>query len=466
MAARAARRHGLVQLGTPALRSNPAIGCSPELFLTRIRPTALACLLCYVLAFPLGLGVCFVLGAQRGRAPGLSHALDMCTLVVRIPYKRRFFFYEVLDLLRKLLVAVALNFARGLGGRLHVALITILMVCALRVQTVFRPYKHRSVNALSEYLLTVIILVLIVGGMVYDEALAPGVREGFDIVLYVTIASVVVLAAAHVAYGIAAYLMTRRRFTSSGSVRTSVPDERHCMQLNKLHITPDIIEGVTSVLNTVPAEELIELIARSIDDEDVHVRMNDAIVTLFSVGIGSEHFTRSSEGQHLLELASALRLTPERLSVSVHGMRASKRLESARQVTRPLSHARASRRISSAAVRSSASVFPELAEARLSAISLPTATSEAAKSPAKRALLAADDEAAANNRLASATLSSPAPSAEETPLASTSTRVVELSGGSGFHVRGVWPEEAPAEGMEMTMTLTEASGLLQNDPTN
>jgi hypothetical protein len=87
----------------------------------------------------------------------------------RPPRARRYSFWELIDLTRKLLVAIALNFAVHLGSNIQILIITFIILLTLRMQAAFRPYRHALVNSLSVYLLTVFIIVLVMGGAVYRE---------------------------------------------------------------------------------------------------------------------------------------------------------------------------------------------------------------------------------------------------------------------------------------------------------
>jgi hypothetical protein len=66
-------------------------------------------------------------------------------------------------------VAIALNFAVHLGSNIQMLIITFIILFTLRMQAVFRPYRHALVNSLSVYLLTVFICVLVMGAAVYRE---------------------------------------------------------------------------------------------------------------------------------------------------------------------------------------------------------------------------------------------------------------------------------------------------------
>lgn len=143
-----------------------------------IAPVGIAMLVLYVIGYPVALGGAFWVSRRYD-----AHGARMCTASVRDSYKKRFFFWELVDLLvraraprsrrprpsparahargppsacgltltrphpcrrraqRKLVVAIVLNFASGLGGAMHMMLITVVILVALRLQTAFRPYK-------------------------------------------------------------------------------------------------------------------------------------------------------------------------------------------------------------------------------------------------------------------------------------------------------------------------------------
>jgi hypothetical protein len=143
----------------------PAISCESEEYRREIAPAAYTSLLTIALGYPLVLLVIFVMGYDT-----MSEAVFVSTQIMRAPFKKKFYFWEVVDLLRKFVIALMLSSGSALTTGTQLAGLSIIMIAALMVQVYYRPFKHVNVNSLVVYIFSVLLFVLITAGMIFNEA--------------------------------------------------------------------------------------------------------------------------------------------------------------------------------------------------------------------------------------------------------------------------------------------------------
>lgn len=235
--------------GSRTMVGYPAIDCDGEEFRERVLPVAATTSALVVAAYPIVLALFFFFAADVKS----SDAWRRCTMIVRIPYKRRWYFWECVDLLRKLLVGVVLAFAGPLGAGTQVAMISLIVLLALVLQMAARPFKHVLVNSLSIYLLFVLLIILVIGGTVYNNptGVAPAVRTVFDVLVYTSVGSVLILAAVHLMHVFYVYVRSRDLGVISHSLLEMLPSPMRLAVSERMSVHD--VSGSPRELNRVSA---------------------------------------------------------------------------------------------------------------------------------------------------------------------------------------------------------------------
>lgn len=150
--------------GSLTLPMYAAIDCGSVEFRQKILPSAIAALILLALAYPLALLIVFLSGSDK-----MSESVFMATLITRTPFKKKFFFWELIDLLRKFVLALIIAGGSALTTGAQLAALTITMIISLMIQVFYRPYKHVNVNSLVVFIFSVLIFVLVTAGMIFND---------------------------------------------------------------------------------------------------------------------------------------------------------------------------------------------------------------------------------------------------------------------------------------------------------
>lgn len=143
----------------------PALECNSPEYFREVQPVAVAGLILVGLGYPILLFVVFFAGYDT-----MSEAIFISTQIMRAPFKKKFYFWEVVDLLRKFIIALMLSAGGVLTTGTQLAGLSIIMIAALMVQVFYRPFKHLNVNSLVVYIFSVLLFVLITAGMIFNES--------------------------------------------------------------------------------------------------------------------------------------------------------------------------------------------------------------------------------------------------------------------------------------------------------
>lgn len=335
--------------GTLTMPLYPALECGSEQYLTEIMPTAYVTLFTIAIGYPVLLALVFASGYDT-----MSEAVFISTQIVRAPYKKKYYFWEVVDLLRKLILAIVLNFANNLTTGAQLAGLSIVIIVALILQVSYRPFKHINVNSLVVYIFSVLLFVLITAGMIFnenDESTSNGWavlalplpptgssdarcpppsmqsyhRAHCDDLLRCHHCRAIFLHQRgplhrHVLQGQAHGRDCAAPGGTSGPAHHGRARERHSPLLSlpcafhQVLVTPELLDTTVEQLRGVQSTRVIEQCKEIIDDEDMQRAFNDAVCLLFvlsttSKGIYGEAL-RSVDGHHRSALQAAAHRAP------------------------------------------------------------------------------------------------------------------------------------------------------------
>lgn len=151
--------------GSLTMPTYPAMVCGSEEYHRLVLPIAQFSLVVVVVAYPLVLIITFV-----ARYFTTWEWAAVLVSGVSTPYKGTCYWWELVESSRKFVVAVILTFGLALSPGTQIALCSVILVTAIILQVSFRPYKHRTVNALNLFLFCVLLFVLVVAGMIFNES--------------------------------------------------------------------------------------------------------------------------------------------------------------------------------------------------------------------------------------------------------------------------------------------------------
>lgn len=159
-------------------------------------------------------------------------------------------------------------------------------------------------------------------------------RGIFDVAMYLCVGSVLLLALSHVGYGVLMYAISM--FNLHG-VHEKLPKS-----LKQVNLSFELVEGVAAVLRVVSPRVLTRKVTASIDDDDTHNTVNDALALMFVMGASTPEFHNSTDGERYLALEEELGVTHEELEHSMHSLRLRRRMSAVNKFVRPLSEAQGS----------------------------------------------------------------------------------------------------------------------------
>jgi len=245
----------------------PAVECSSDDYDRGIAPMATVGLILVAIGYPLAMAVIFSYGYDN-----MTDAVYYSTRIIRTPYKTRYYFWEAIDLVRKMAIAIVLNLGNTLSPGAQVAGCAIVVLIALVAQLHFRPFKHLAVNALTGYVLSTLLFVLILAGMILNEEEGGDIDDDMETavvaLVYASFLSCLVIAVGNIMYSYAAFIYSKR----TGIIIA-----------HQVHLTETLIHNTSTILKTVPPSDVIEYIKDVLEDEDIQTELNNSVCWLFTI---------------------------------------------------------------------------------------------------------------------------------------------------------------------------------------
>mmetsp|Transcript_12883 Transcript_12883/g.31299 ORF Transcript_12883/g.31299 Transcript_12883/m.31299 type:complete len:902 (+) Transcript_12883:88-2793(+) len=268
--------------GSRTMQGYAVLSCDSPEYRQEILPVAVFSTISIAIGYPvlLAIGMCVTGGTH------------LATQGVSTPFKKKYYFWEVIDLVRKLLIASCLAFGNALTPGKQIALVTILMITALIAQVYCRPFKHINVNTLVSHLYSTLIIILVLAGMVFNEEYLEQTLGERDFMT--TAAEYFIWFFVGLCFIFAISVVGYSFYTFYWSVRTN-----KVMQ-HEVEVPAELLKNTLTIVQRVDAEELIEHCKEAIDDEDTQRAFNQSICLLFALGVTSKEFLGKPEGMHFV----------------------------------------------------------------------------------------------------------------------------------------------------------------------
>jgi len=279
--------------GSRTMPVYPAFDCDSERYQREIMPVAWFTLLTVAVGYPVALGALLWAAGRYTQ----NEALAQVVQGVQTPFARRYYFWEVLDVCRKLLIAIVLTYGAALTTGKQLAIVTLIMIIALVAQVQCRPFKHVMVNVCSLYLFTVLLFVLVIAGMIFNEQQSFAELEATaEAMIWIGVSSGIVFGLTVI--GMSAWAAYRS--VRSGNV------EQH-----QVVVTPDLIANVAKMIDGLDTKQLVEHTKEAIDDEETQRSLNDAVCLLFVLAATSEEWKNSERGIHFERILTEAGRSPK-----------------------------------------------------------------------------------------------------------------------------------------------------------
>lgn len=236
--------------GSLSMRAYPKTRCySPE-WRQNFLSYAAVSLCVTVIGYPLGLLAIYVVGFARYAK---HSAFNRMTMVVTNPYKPRFYWWEGIELCRKLALVSIMAFVSEPQHQLAAAALLVLVVGIINLRV--RPFKQQSVNMLSGVCMGCLVVVLICGLGLRHVATGPAEeREAAVVAFAVVIFAVCVIVPALALLVLSDLVVVLGRAQMGGHV------------MSRVMVDESVLRATLEMVTLIEPRDMIAQIALSIGD--------------------------------------------------------------------------------------------------------------------------------------------------------------------------------------------------------